>query len=137
MTGLPRIAVDSSVLVAIVREETEAPVLETMLASSEAVIGAPTLLESKMVLSELSAREIDAFFDRLRSGGGLQLVDFTGEMADAAVSAFRRFGKGQGHPAQLNFGDCLSYATARVLGVPLLFKGDDFARTDIEPAWRP
>jgi ribonuclease VapC len=55
----------------------------------------------------------------------------------AARDAFNRFGKGQGHPAQLNFGDCLSYAVAKIAGVPLLFAGEDFRLTDIEPALNP
>ena len=54
-----------------------------------------------------------------------------------AVDAFNRYGKGRGHPAQLNFGDCLSYAVARSRNLPLLFKGDDFARTDLVPAYGP
>jgi ribonuclease VapC len=58
-------------------------------------------------------------------------VSFDGEMARAAFDAFRRFGKGQGHPAQLNIVDCAAYALAKARSQPLLFKGGDFARTDV------
>jgi len=63
----------------------------------------------------------------------VQLVPFTAEHSDAAIDAFVRYGKGR-HPAALNFGDCQSYAVAVVAGMPLLFTGNDFARTDISPA---
>ena len=62
---------------------------------------------------------------------GVTVVPLTADIARVAVDAFARFGKGRGHPAQLNFGDCLSYGCAKFHDVPLLFKGDDFARTDI------
>lgn len=61
------------------------------------------------------------------------VFDWDEMLADEAFSAFSRYGKGQ-HPAKLNFGDCMSYALAKSLGAPLLFKGDDFAKTDIIPA---
>ncbi len=64
-----------------------------------------------------------------------EIVPFEAAHARAAREAFDRFGRGR-HPAALNFGDCLTYATARVAGMPLLFVGDDFARTDLEPAMR-
>lgn len=132
------IVVDTSVLVAIVREEPGCHSFEDSLAQNRpSIIGGPTVLETKMVLSRLPASEVDAFFGRLDRQGGLSQVDFTPDMADAAVDAFRRYGKGRGHPAQLNFGDCLSYAVAKVLKAPLLFKGDDFGQTDIEPALAP
>ena len=62
------------------------------------------------------------------------VVVFTSEMFAVAADAFDRYGKGRGHRAQLNFGDCLAYAVAKVQNVPLLYKGADFARTDIRPA---
>lgn len=68
---------------------------------------------------------------------GLTIVPFDAAMFDAAIDAFARFGKGRGHPAKLNFGDCLSYAVARTHMVPLLFKGNDFIHTDLVPAYRP
>ena len=67
---------------------------------------------------------------------GLELVAVNVDQADLAVRAILAFGKGR-HPAKLNLGDCFAYALAKSLDVPLLFKGEDFARTDIVPAWRP
>ncbi len=128
------IAVDASAVIAIVKEEPDHERYGDLIASDRTVMAAPTLLETKMVLSRLLD---DADADRLLDGlvlGGLNVIDFTPSMADAAVDAFRRFGKGQGHPAQLNFGDCMSYAVAKVRGVPLLYKGSDFAQTDIVSA---
>lgn len=129
------IAVDTSVLVAIAKEEPEHKRFGSLLAHGNAVVGTPTLVETKFVLSSiLEDHDIDALMRRLISEGSLRPVEFTPAMADAAVAAFRRFGKGQGHPAKLNFGDCMSYAVAKVHGVPLLYKGDDFSRTDIRSA---
>ncbi|NNM70892.1 PIN domain-containing protein [Enterovirga aerilata] len=129
------IAVDTSVLIAIAKEEPERKRFGSLLAEGDAVIGAPMIVETKLVLSSiLDAHDIDEMTRRLVREGSLRIIDFTGDMADAAVEAFRRYGKGQGHPAQLNFGDCLSYAVAKTLDVPLLYKGDHFAHTDIRSA---
>jgi ribonuclease VapC len=68
--------------------------------------------------------------DRFLRDAAVELVDVTAEMAERAISAWRRYGKGR-HAAGLNFGDCFAYALAKATGEPLLFKGDDFARTDI------
>jgi ribonuclease VapC len=64
----------------------------------------------------------------------VEAVPFTLEMYRAASSAFQTYGKGRQHPAQLNFGDCMAYALAKVEGIPLLYKGEDFSRTDIRRA---
>jgi ribonuclease VapC len=61
-------------------------------------------------------------------------MTITADQARTALYAFARYGKGRGHPAQLNLGDCFAYAVARDRRVPLLFKGNDFSQTDIEPA---
>jgi ribonuclease VapC len=61
-------------------------------------------------------------------------AELTSPMILAALQAYERFGKGRNHPARLNMGDCLSYGAARVLGLPLLYKGDDFSKTDIASA---
>ena len=70
-----------------------------------------------------------AFYAR----AAIQTAGFEPEQIEVAIDAFRRFGKGR-HPAALNFGDCFSYALAKMTGEPLLFKGDDFSRTDIKRA---
>ena len=129
------IAVDTSVLVAIAKEEPEHKRFSSVLAQGDAVVGTPTLVETKFVLSSiLEDHDIDALMRRLIGEGSLRPVEFTPAMADAAVVAFRRFGKGRGHPAKLNFGDCMSYAVAKVNGVPLLYKGNDFSQTDLASA---
>lgn len=129
------IVVDTSAIVAIAKEEPDYQELGSAIADEGAIMGTPTVVEVKFVLSSvLDSAAIDTMIDRLGREGGLQVVAFTNEMADAAVAAFRRYGKGRGHPAQLNLGDCTSYAVARVLGLPLLFKGDAFRHTDIVPA---
>jgi ribonuclease VapC len=79
--------------------------------------------------SDLAAAEFDAFMERL----GLEVMPFTIEQARRARDAHRRFGKGR-HPAKLNLGDCFSYALAQERNEPLLFKGDDFAQTDVKAA---
>jgi len=68
---------------------------------------------------------------------GLRIEPVTQRHAELARQAYRQFGKGSGHPAGLNFGDCFAYALARATGAPLLFKGADFARTDVAPALGP
>ena len=79
--------------------------------------------------SDVAAAEFDAFMDRL----DLEVMPFTLDQARRARDAHRRFGKGR-HPAKLNLGDCFSYALAQECGEPLLFKGDDFAQTDVKAA---
>ena len=130
------IAVDSSALVAIALDEGEAQPFSALIAREGAALGGPTLVETKLVLSRLGSKAVDTLFRKLGEDGVLTIVDFTPDMTEAAVAAFRLYGKGRGHPAGLNYGDCLAYAVARVLNLPLLFKGDDFRHTDIVPAHR-
>lgn len=78
---------------------------------------------------ERGCRDLDELIEAL----GVKVVEFGGRHVEAAREAFRRFGKGR-HRAALNFGDCCAYALAKTLDVPLLFKGDDFALTDIKSA---
>ncbi len=128
------IAVDASAIVATVKEEPDSERLGNLLAEGNSVMGAPSLLETKMVLSKvLSDADLDLLMSSL-VGGGLRVIDFTPAMADVAAEAFRRYGRGRGHPAKLNFGDCMSYAVAKVHGIPLLYKGEDFSQTDIVSA---
>ena len=76
---------------------------------------------------------VDDLLDELLLDIGAEIVDFTAAHVDAATDAFLRYGKGR-HPAALNYGDCMAYAIARVAGCPLLYKGEDFARTDVRRA---
>jgi ribonuclease VapC len=126
--------VDSSAVVALLRGEPKQLEISARLLDADLVaIGAPTLFETSMVM-------VSAAGDAGR-GVLLQfLQDFDVEVApfgrihwQIAMEAFDRYGKGR-HPAGLNLGDCMAYATARVAGEPLLYVGDDFARTDLEAA---
>ncbi len=129
--------VDSSVIVAILAQEEDASDFVDILAKSDRRATSPVvILEATMRLSTLlglSPREIAESVDRLIDELSMEVIPLTQEMGSIAIIAFDRFGKGR-HPARLNFGDCLSYAAAKSLGVPLLFKGNDFRQTDIEQA---
>jgi ribonuclease VapC len=103
------------------------------IASSEALVGTPTLFESRLVLASKMDRP-DAFMERFIQPPAIHPVAFTLQMYQIAVEAFDRFGCGRGHPAKLNFGDCMAYAVAKAHDVPLLYKGDDFGQTDIPSA---
>jgi ribonuclease VapC len=125
---------DSSAIVAIhLREPGHKRLLEIIEAANVVVIGTPTLLETTMVLTARLGHDarppLLAFLRRLEA----EVVPFNLEHFDSAATAFIRFGRGR-HPAALNFGDCLSYAVASVSGLPLLYTGEDFTRTDIQPA---
>ena len=125
---------DSSVIVAVSLREPGYEELVGKMRSAETLgIGTPTLTEAGMVLSARLGVEPQALLDRFLRDFGVVPVAFGEPHWREALEAFRRFGKGR-HPAALNFGDCLSYAVARLADHPLLFVGDDFPRTDIEVA---
>ncbi len=130
--------VDTSCIVAMIAQEGDADRFRQALSDAGPSVTAPhVLLESTMVLTTRFKRtpaDILATVEGLLSEARMDLVPLTHEIARAAVDAFAKYGKGRGHPAQLNFGDCLSYACAKTHGVPLLFKGDDFAQTDVARA---
>jgi ribonuclease VapC len=128
------IVIDASAIVAMVKDEPGSARMGDLIAEGDPMMGAPSLLETRMVLSKvLSDEELDLLINSLVAGG-LRVVDFTPAMAEVATVAFRTFGKGRGHPAQLNFGDCMAYAVAKVHGAPLLYKGKDFSQTDMRSA---
>jgi ribonuclease VapC len=125
---------DSSAIVALhLREPGYERLIQRIDAAEVVVVGVPTLLETTMVLTARLGQDarpmIFAFLRRLEA----EVVPFNQEHLDAAATAFIRFGRGR-HPAALNFGDCMSYAVASVAGMPLLFTGEDFSRTDIARA---
>lgn len=122
--------VDSSALVAILRNEPEAASFSEMLVDEPSRVSAANWLEAAMV-ADGSGPSASAGFDRLVETAGLEIVPVTKEQARSARAAFRRYGRGSGSPARLNFGDCLAYALAAVTGEPLLFKGEDFTHTDV------
>lgn len=126
--------IDSSALVAILRLEPERPAfIGAIVRASQRMVPAPTLLETSMVLVGDRPRDVLAPLDRFLSRASIVTVTFSDEHAALAREAFLRYGKGR-HPARLNFGDCIAYAVSRAEGLPLLFKGDDFRLTDVEPA---
>ena len=130
------IAVDSSALVAIVLGEPEAEAMLQALARQPAVLGAATLVESSILVESRQGPDATRDLDLLVAGAIDEVAPFDSAHAQAAFEAWRRFGKGR-HPAGLNFGDCLAYATARLHDAPLLFKGSDFTKTDIPAAQHP
>lgn len=126
------IVVDSSALLAIAFDEPEKiSFAADIVGSLRPRMGAPNLLEASIVIEnrrgEAGCRELDDLVESL----GVEIVAFDALHIAEARRAFRLYGKGR-HRAALNFGDCCAYALARTLGMPLLFKGDDFSLTDIE-----
>jgi ribonuclease VapC len=125
------IVLDSSVLVGIIKPEAGSEGLIDLLAVEDSAIGAPTLLEIRLwCLTNLAART-SRWLEEFIAGEGVSIVPFSRDMADVASQAFAAFGRASGHPAKLNFGDCMAYAVSAVLRAPLLFKGSDFGRTDV------
>lgn len=102
--------------------------------ASVRLIAAPILLETTLVLVGDKRDEMIGVLDDFVRLVAIKTVPFTADHAAIARQAFMKYGKGRNHPAALNFGDCISYATAKLEMMPLLFKGDDFRLTDIEPA---
>jgi len=128
--------VDTSALLAILQDEPERRRFNEALESADSrLMSVATLVEISIIIESRYGAEGLRDLDLLIERAGIELVPVDVEQARAARSAYSRFGKGR-HPAALNLGDCFSYALARVLGEPLLFKGDDFSRTDVS-ASRP
>ena len=129
--------VDTSALVGILNGEPDAETMEDALVSARTRrMSAATLVELFVVIDGKRDPVRSARLDELLERSDVEIVDVTAEHARIARSAYRDFGKGSGHPARLNFGDCFSYALARATGEPLLFKGDGFGHTDLTPAVR-
>jgi ribonuclease VapC len=130
-----RVIVDSSALVAILRDEPDAAVYTAAIENSpECRISAATLLETAIVVDGSRDPILSRRLDDLLIEAAIGIEPFTEAHAHIARQAYRDYGRGSGHPAQLNFGDCFAYALARATGEKLLFKGDDFRHTDIAPA---
>ena len=125
---------DSSAIVAIVLDEPErAEFLGKIDAAEVVAVGAPTLVEAGIVLSSRVGDGALVALAALLGAADAIIIEFGPDHWREAIGAWSRFGRGR-HPAALNFGDCLAYATSHVSGLPLLAKGDDFARTDLELA---
>lgn len=125
---------DASALVAIALDEPERERLVARINQAETVaVGAPTLVEAGIVLSARTGHDAGAVLSEMLAAADAVVVEFGQRHWREAISTWARFGKGR-HPAGLNFGDCLSYATALVAGEPLLAKGKNFGQTDIDLA---
>lgn len=127
--------IDTSALVAILAKENDALSLLSALEDADAAVTSPVvILEATMRLATMlrddplkTLANVEAFLATSR----IEVMPIDAEHARVAVQAFAVYGKGRGHPAQLNFGDCLSYACAKSRGLSMLYKGEDFARTDM------
>ncbi len=127
--------VDTSAVVATVANEPDGTRFQNaMLGAQSVVISSVTVLETRIVLHVRHGAEAVREFDEMIENAAIVVLPFDGELANVAFDAYRRFGKGQGHPARLNIIDCAAYALAKIRGEPLLFKGSDFAKTDIVSA---
>ncbi len=132
--GSSLVFIDTSVIVAILSKEPDATEFANQIEAAEGLTSALVILESAMILSTklgldpvVVETRIQAFLHEAR----IKLAPMDAATASLAVKAFADYGKGRGHPAQLNLADCLSYACARAQGVPLLYKGKDVSHTDL------
>jgi ribonuclease VapC len=126
------VIVDASALIAILRDEPEASACARAIeAASRRRISAANFVEAAIVIDAAHDPIASRRFDDLLRAAQLEIEPVTEVQARIAREAYRDFGRGSGHPARLNFGDCFAYALARVTGEPLLFKGDDFTNTDL------
>lgn len=127
--------IDTSAIVAILRDEPDAGALEKALVGERVrTVAATCVLEARMVLvsrhGEHALAELDLWLARI----GADIVPIDADLVDLATQAWLAYGKGR-HPVGLNFADCFSYALAKRSGQPLLFKGDDFSKTDLRAAY--
>ena len=127
--------VDSSAIVAILTAEEDADRLADRIDAAEApVTSAVAIFEAARGICRKHHATVEEARDDVRAfldAAGIEVATIAEAEAGAALLAFSRYGKGRGHPAQLNMGDCFAYAVARTRHVPLLYKGNDFSHTDI------
>jgi ribonuclease VapC len=132
--------VDASAIVAILTREPEADALADVLETARSPITSPiAIFEAALGICRkrhASVEEAEADVREFLGMAAIRAVSITEREAETALAAFSRYGKGRGHPAQLNLGDCFAYAVAKNHRTALLFKGDDFSKTDIASAAR-
>ncbi len=127
--------VDTSAIIAILRNEPDADRYVHVLAQAgEPRVSAGTYVETAIVVDANRDPVLSGRLDDLLAVARVEVEPVTRRHAEIARQAYRDFGKGSGHPAGLNFGDCFAYALARATGEPLLYKGDNFAQTDVASA---
>ncbi|HEV7486847.1 MAG TPA: type II toxin-antitoxin system VapC family toxin [Thermoanaerobaculia bacterium] len=124
--------IDSSAIVAIFfRESGAEEILASIVEADFAGIGSPTATETGLVLTAALGEDATESLLRFFEESGIQILPFTDLHWQKAIDAYARFGKGR-HPASLNFGDCMTYATASIAQQPLLCRGNDFRKTDLD-----
>ena len=123
----------SAILAVLFREPDHQTLIDKLLAPGTKGVGTPTLVETGLVMTGRLEGDAEALLWGFLHQFEIAPVAFGDRHWRAAVEAFHRFGRGR-HPAGLNFGDCLSYATAKLADQPLLFVGEDFGKTDLRPA---
>jgi ribonuclease VapC len=129
------VIVDTSALVAILRAEPEAAAFAKAIEEGAPCrMSAANFLEGAVVMDSCGDPVVSRRYDELIQTAQIEIEPVTASQARLARAACRDFGKGSGHQAGLNFGDCFAYALAKERGEPLLFKGDDFVHTDLTPA---
>ena len=130
--------VDTSVLVAMIRGELDAELYTDVIRRADVVrLSAANYVELAIVIDGSQDPIASGALDALLETFHVRIEPVSADQARIARVAYQHFGKGSGHPARLNFGDCFAYALARDLGEPLLFKGEDFRLTDIELVIEP
>ncbi len=128
------IVIDTSAVLAILNDEPERRSFnEAIEKAVRCLISASNFVETSIVLEARKGYEGVRDFDLFVASAGIKVTDVDAEQAEIARTAFRKFGKGR-HAANLNFGDCFSYALAKAYDAPLLFKGHDFSHTDVTRA---
>jgi ribonuclease VapC len=129
------VIVDASAIIAILRDEPQAAVCATAIDRADEVrMSAVNFVEAAIVIDASRDPIASRRFDELCDVARLRAEPVTAEHAHLARAAYRDFGRGSGHPAKLNLGDCFAYALAKTARLPLLFVGNDFVHTDVEPA---
>lgn len=127
--------IDTSAIIAILRDEPGAQSCADAIERAESPrISAANFLEAAVVADGSRDPVVSRRFDDLIREAGISIEPATEAQARIARDAYRDFGKGSGHPARLDYGDCFAYALAKACGRPLLFRGDDFIHTDVVPA---
>lgn len=127
--------VDASALLAVLLKEADGQRFSSAMERADRLFISPVAIfetvSAIMRERKCSGHEARQAVERALGIASIETIDITREIGDFALQAFEKYGKGRGHKAQLNMGDCFAYACAKSLGVPLLYKGDDFARTDL------